>query len=68
MMLRKTIIMAVIWLTLVIGSWAQAGPVAVFESPVHTFELIPEGTHIDHVFTVKNKGDADLNITNVLPP
>ena len=67
-MWKKIIIPAVIGVCLFMVSWALAGPVAVFESPVYTFESIPEGTHIDHVFTVKNNGDADLNITNVVPP
>lgn len=45
-----------------------AGPVAVVESPVFEFDFVPEGVRVDHEFVIKNTGDAELEIENVLPP
>lgn len=53
---------------LCLNSWAAAGPVAEVQTPVYKFEAVPEGTHIYHEFVVKNKGDQELEIENVLPP
>jgi hypothetical protein len=45
-----------------------AGPVAVVDEPVYEFESVPDGVKVSHVFVIKNAGDADLLIENVLPP
>ena len=50
------------------GLTVEAAPVAQVPSPIHQLEPIPEGTHIDHTFIVKNPGDTVLKILNVLPP
>ena len=49
-------------------SWAYAGPVAVVDKPVYAFETVPEGVKIKHVFIVKNSGDTELSIDNIVPP
>ena len=46
---------------------AYAGPVAHFTDPVVMFEPVAEGTPVEHSFTVQNKGDEVLKITNVQP-
>ena len=53
--------------------WFQAAPCfstprAEPVVPVFTFDSLPEGEPIDHTFVIKNTGDSDLNILNVLPP
>jgi len=45
-----------------------ATPKAVFVDSVFEFSSLPEGEKIVHEFIVKNTGDSDLNILNVLPP
>ncbi len=45
-----------------------AAPKAVFVDAVFEFSPLPEGEKIIHEFVVRNTGDTDLNITNVLPP
>ena len=69
MNMRKTIISIIV---LVIAAcfplFAVAGPVVLVESPKFVFEEVPEGVRVDHEFVVKNIGDADLEIKNVLPP
>ncbi len=45
-----------------------AAPKAVFVDAVFEFSPLPEGEQIIHEFIVRNTGDTDLNITNVLPP
>lgn len=47
---------------------SAAGPVAVIEEPVYTFESIVEGQYVEHEFVIKNSGDAPLKIIDVLPP
>lgn len=47
---------------------ASAVPRVLIDAPVYTFDPVPEGVRIDHVFIVKNTGDEDLAIENVLPP
>ena len=45
-----------------------ASPVAQVKSRVHRFPSVKEGTQISHTFVVKNTGDQELKILNVLPP
>lgn len=45
-----------------------AGPKLDVPEPVYTFKTVPEGEQILHEFVVRNTGDTDLNITDVLPP
>ena len=45
-----------------------AAPKAVFVDAIFEFSPLPEGEKIIHEFIVRNTGDTDLNITNVLPP
>jgi len=59
-----TVFLAVVLFGLPCGATPKAVPVdAVFE-----FTSLPEGENITHVYIVRNTGDTDLNITNVLPP
>lgn len=59
-----TVFLAVVLFTLPCTATPKAEPVdAVFE-----FSPLPEGEKISHEFIVRNTGDTDLNITNVLPP
>lgn len=45
-----------------------AQPKVLIDTPVFTFESIPEGSSIAHEFKVKNIGDTLLQIDDVLPP
>ncbi len=67
-MRKFSLITAALLVLCLMSSWAIAGPVAVIDEPVFTFKSVPEGTRIEHVFIIKNTGDTDLNIENVLPP
>ncbi len=40
-------------------------PVAVIESNVYDFGAVYEGADVIHEFVIQNKGDADLEITDV---
>ncbi|MCG8566600.1 MAG: DUF1573 domain-containing protein [Desulfobacterales bacterium] len=67
--MKKLFIYLLVVLGLVWGPVsATAQPAAVVSSPVYTFDPVPEGTHIDHTFIVKNTGTKLLRVLNVLPP
>ena len=67
--MKKAIYTALfIIVTAALPGLAPAGPVAVVESPVFEFEPVPEGVRVDHEFVIRNNGDEDLEIENVLPP
>jgi hypothetical protein len=40
-------------------------PRAVFDSEVYAFDPVYEGADVVHDFIIQNKGDADLEITDV---
>jgi hypothetical protein len=40
-------------------------PRAVFENDTHEFGAVYEGVDVIHDFVIQNKGDADLEITDV---
>jgi hypothetical protein len=64
LLMIPTVFLAVVLFGLPCGATPKAVPVeAVFE-----FSSLPEGEKITHEFIVRNIGDTDLNITNVLPP
>jgi hypothetical protein len=64
LLMIPTVLLAVVLFVLPCGATPNAVPVdAVFE-----FTSLPEGEKIIHEFIVRNTGDTDLNITNVLPP
>ncbi|SNB46020.1 DUF1573 domain-containing protein [Geobacter sp. DSM 9736] len=46
---------------------ALAAPAIEVKQPVFNFGAITEGAKIDHVFTIRNAGDAPLNILHVRP-
>ena len=46
---------------------AQTGPRIEFPEPKHDFGSVPKGESVHHVFTVKNAGDAPLEIREVRP-
>lgn len=49
------------------ASAATAGPRLRVDNPVWDFGRIPNGTDQEHVFTVRNIGDADLQFLQVRP-
>lgn len=72
---RGMILMKRQWLVLlgVVILWFQVAPCLAVPraepvASVFTFDSLPEGEPIDHTFVIKNTGDMDLNILNVLPP
>lgn len=46
---------------------AGSGPMAVIEESTFDFKEVKEGTTVQHVFRVANKGDQVLEIRNVKP-
>ncbi|MBI4469685.1 MAG: DUF1573 domain-containing protein [Acidobacteria bacterium] len=46
---------------------ADPGPKIVLASLRHDFGNVKPGTPLDHTFTFKNEGSADLRILNVAP-
>lgn len=54
-------------LSLAWASSALADPQIIVEQPTFNFGTITEGAKIDHVFSVRNKGDAPLTIQKVRP-
>jgi hypothetical protein len=47
-------------------SLAYAGaPLVVLPEPVYEFAPVIEGTYVDHDFSVRNQGDAPLEIVKV---
>ena len=67
-MKKLNIIIAVLFMLAFLVSQAAAQPKAVIDSPVFTFETVPDGVHVTHEFIIKNVGDTLLHITNVKPP
>lgn len=47
------------------ASTAMGAPIASVDSPVFDFGTISQGKRVDHVFTLRNKGDAVLTIGQV---
>ncbi|MEL7061150.1 MAG: DUF1573 domain-containing protein [Acidobacteriota bacterium] len=48
-------------------AFAQATPRAVPVEPIADFEIVPRGEQIEHVFQIRNQGEASLEITSVRP-
>lgn len=46
-------------------SGALAAPRILVERPIHEFGTVEQGTPVDHVFAVRNAGDAPLRIEHV---
>ncbi len=67
-MKKILLIVAGLMAAVFLPGWVAADPVAVVESPVYTFESVPEGVKIHHAFVIKNSGDVDLKIENIVPP
>lgn len=67
-MKKKIILTAILMVLSFLPQQGWAQPKSLIESPVFTFESIPEGVSIAHEFIVKNIGDTILHINNVLPP
>jgi hypothetical protein len=64
----KTVILALCAALLVAASLLAAGkPKATVAEPVKDAGTVPKGEKITSDFTIKNEGDADLQITNVQP-
>jgi copper(I)-binding protein len=49
------------------ASMAAAAPEIVIDQPSYDFGTIPQGKKVEHVFTLRNAGDAPLIINNVRP-
>lgn len=49
------------------STFAQAAPELVVEQPHYNFGTIIQGTRVDHVFGLRNVGDAPLQIRQVKP-
>ncbi len=67
-MTKRTILIAFFFFALALPYMAFAQQKAEIANPVHTFDPVPEGVHIDHTFIVKNTGDTVLRIEKVSPP
>ncbi|MCF6247260.1 MAG: DUF1573 domain-containing protein [Desulfobacula sp.] len=67
-MKKRILIFAALLIFCIMTGWGVAKPIATIDNPVFTFDTIPEGFHLDHEFIIKNTGDTELNIENVLPP
>lgn len=67
-MKKKTILMTIFLFGLAFPYMAFAQQKAEIANPVFTFDPVPEGVHVDHVFIVKNTGDTILRIEKVSPP
>lgn len=67
-MKKKMILTAVLMMVWVFPGLGIALQKADIIDPVFTFQPVPEGVHIEHVFTVKNTGDTLLKIEKVAPP
>ena len=57
-----TAIISLIW-----TATAMAAPQAAIDQPTFDFGSIHQGTKLEHVFTIRNKGDAPLTIKSVRP-
>jgi copper(I)-binding protein len=55
-------IILLLWITT-----ANAAPEVAIDQPAFDFGSIPQGKKVEHVFTIKNRGDAPLNIKSVRP-
>ncbi|OGQ85939.1 MAG: hypothetical protein A3J85_06435 [Desulfobacula sp. RIFOXYA12_FULL_46_16] len=67
-MKKKMLLTAVLLMVWVFPCAGIALQKAVIIDPVFTFQPVPEGVHVDHVFIVKNTGDTVLRIEKVMPP
>jgi hypothetical protein len=67
-MKKKMLLAAVLMMVWVFPCEGIALQKADIIDPVFTFDPVPEGVHIDHVFIVKNTGDTLLRIEKVMPP
>lgn len=62
-------IIILVFLVLVLSvSQGICAPKVLVEEPVHSFETIPEGSRVKHVFVIKNTGDEVLKILGIRPP
>ena len=59
--------MTTVLLILLNGVSALAAPHLVADEPGFNFGTIPQGKKVDHVFAIRNAGDAPLNIQRVRP-
>lgn len=50
---------------LLVATSALAAPSILVEKPVHDFGTITQGEKVNHLFTVKNRGDEPLTITQL---
>ncbi len=66
--MKKKIIIVIAIAVFCMVQQGMAQPIVLVDVPVFTFESVPEGVPIAHVFNVKNIGDTALHIDNVLPP
>jgi hypothetical protein len=69
-LLRQAWLVVCLTLSLAAGLYAAAagsGPIAVIEESTFDFKEVKEGTTVQHVFRVLNKGDQALEIKNVKP-
>ena len=67
-MKKKTIIIAILFALFFLPHQGMAQPKVKIDSPVFTFESVPEGVLVPHEFIIKNTGDTLLHIDSVLPP
>lgn len=68
-MLKKIKLAIWVAVAVLIGAGiATAGPKVLVEQPVFEFEAVPEGVVVQNSFVIKNVGDAQLIIQNVVPP
>lgn len=65
---KKTILIAILFALFCLPYQGMAQPKVLIDTPVFTFESVPEGVHVPHEFIIKNTGDTLLHIDNVLPP
>ena len=64
---NKRALLLAVMLTVWLAVQAFAGPMVVVDNPVYEFAPEPDGTKIQYAFIVKNAGDADLEIENIVP-
>ncbi len=67
-MKRIVLIFTMLLVLLFMTDSVIATPIATVDNPEFTFDSIPEGVHLDHEFIIRNTGDTELTIENVLPP
>lgn len=59
---------AVILLPCMVYAAQGPEPRIAIDDPVYIFESIPEGSHVSHVFKLKNTSDVPVRILKVQPP